>query len=127
MRDFRFGLQITQPTDRAALIDEARRAEDLGFATILVADHAVDGLLSPLTALATMAEATTGIRVDTLVLNKDFRHPALLAREAATLDLLCDGRLELGLVVTTSCASTGSFRCAARRCLSAATATDSSS
>jgi probable F420-dependent oxidoreductase len=44
-----------------------------------------------------MAEATAGLRVGTLVLNNDFRHPALLAREAATLDLLTDGRLELGL------------------------------
>ena len=48
-------------------------------------------------ALATMAEATTRLRVGTFVLNNDFRHPALLAREAATIDLLTDGRLELGL------------------------------
>ena len=69
----------------------------LGFDTVVVPDHVADDLLSPMVALATMAEATTRLRVGTFVLNNDFRHPALLAREAATIDLLTDGRLELGL------------------------------
>jgi probable F420-dependent oxidoreductase len=96
-RPFRFGLQVMGATSRRAWQDEARRAEDLGFDTVLVPDHIADGLLSPMVALATMAEATTRLRVGTLVSNNDFRHPALLAREAATIDLLTDGRLELGL------------------------------
>jgi probable F420-dependent oxidoreductase len=96
-RPFRFGLQVASAGSRRAWQDEARRAEDFGFDTIVVPDHVVDDLLSPMVALATMAEATTHLRVGTFVLNNDFRHPALLAREAATIDLLTDGRLELGL------------------------------
>jgi probable F420-dependent oxidoreductase len=94
---FRFGLQVAQAPSRRAWQDQARRADDLGFDTVLVPDHVAEGLLSPMVALATMAEATERLRVGTLVLNNDFRHPALLAREAATVDLLTDGRLELGL------------------------------
>jgi probable F420-dependent oxidoreductase len=86
-----------QAPSRRAWQDEARRAEDLGFDTVVVPDHVADDLLSPMVALATMAEATSRLRVGTFVLNNDFRHPALLAREAATIDLLTDGRLELGL------------------------------
>jgi probable F420-dependent oxidoreductase len=96
-RPFRFGLQVAAAPSRAEWQDRARRAEDRGFDTILVADHVDDSLLSPMVALTAMAEATTRLRVGTLVLNNDFRHPALLAREAATVDLLTDGRLELGL------------------------------
>lgn len=96
-RAFRFGLQVARAESRRGWQDEARRAEDLGFDTIVVPDHIADDLLSPMVALATMAEATTRLRVGTFVLNNDFRHPALLAREAATIDLLTDGRLELGL------------------------------
>jgi alkanesulfonate monooxygenase SsuD/methylene tetrahydromethanopterin reductase-like flavin-dependent oxidoreductase (luciferase family) len=96
-RPFRFGLQVARAESRQAWQDEARRAEDLGFDTIVVPDHIADELLSPMAALVTTAEATTRLRVGTFVLNNDFRHPALLAREAATIDLLTDGRLELGL------------------------------
>jgi probable F420-dependent oxidoreductase len=96
-RPFRFGLQVARSQSRTAWQEEARRAEDLGFDTIVVPDHIADELLSPMVALCTMAEATTTLRVGTFVLNNDFRHPALLAREAATIDLLTDGRLEVGL------------------------------
>ncbi len=75
-RPFRFGLQVARAQSRAAWHDEARRAEDLGFDTIVVPDHIADELLSPMVALATMAEATTTLRVGTFVLNNDFRHPA---------------------------------------------------
>ncbi len=96
-RAFRFGLQVATAPSRRAWKDQAKRAEDLGFDTIVVPDHIGDDLLSPMVALTTMADATSRIRVGTFVLNNDFRHPALLAREAATVDLLSDGRLELGL------------------------------
>ncbi len=94
---FRFGLQVPRVETRGELVAVGRRAEDLGFDTIVVADHLVEGLLAPVVALATLAEATTRLRLGTLVLNNDWRHPALLAREAATLDLVSEGRLELGL------------------------------
>ncbi len=96
-RAFRFGLQVGDAPSRESWRDRARRAEDLGFDTILIPDHVVDGLFSPVAALCGMADATSSIRVGTFVLNNDFRHPALLAREAATVDLLAGGRLELGL------------------------------
>jgi probable F420-dependent oxidoreductase len=77
--------------------DKARRAEAAGFDTMLVADHLTDGMFPPLTALVAAAEATGRLRLGTLVVNNDFRHPVVLAREAATVDLLTGGRLELGL------------------------------
>ena len=76
---------------------KAQRAEAAGFDTLLVADHLVDGVFSSLAALVAAAEATERLRVGTLVLDNDFRHPVLLAREAAVVDLLTDGRLELGI------------------------------
>jgi probable F420-dependent oxidoreductase len=91
---FRFGLSVRAAESRAALREQARRAEALGYSTLLLADHL--GLAAPLPALVSLAEAC-GLRVGTFVLNNDFRHPGLLAQEAATIDLLTDGRLELGL------------------------------
>jgi probable F420-dependent oxidoreductase len=89
-------LQVAAAGSREQWAERARAAEDRGFDTVVVPDHLVDGAVSPLVALCTIAEATS-LRVGTLVLNNDFRHPAVLAREAATVDLLTDGRLELGI------------------------------
>jgi probable F420-dependent oxidoreductase len=96
VRAFRFGVSIAEATDRRAWQDKARRAEASGFDVLLVADH-LAAMFPPLTALCTAAEATEHLRVGTLVVNNDFRHPVLLAREAATVDLLTDGRFELGI------------------------------
>ncbi len=96
-RPFRFGLQVSGARSPASWAEKARQAEDLGFDTILIGDHLIDGLLSPMVALCAMADATASLHVGTLVLNNDFRHPALLAREAATIDFLTDGRFELGI------------------------------
>src|SRR5215472_3131108 len=95
-RPFRFGVATGSAHSRAEWVSKARRAEELGYATLVVADHLSTGL-APLSALAVAAEATTWLRIGSLVFNNDFRHPALLAREAATLDLLSDGRFEFGL------------------------------
>ncbi|MEZ4503890.1 MAG: TIGR03621 family F420-dependent LLM class oxidoreductase [Dehalococcoidia bacterium] len=96
-RPFRFGVSILGPADRESLVGFARRAEDLGYDILTVPDHVADGLLSPFTTLATVASATDRLRIGTLVLNNDLRHPALAAREAATLHALSGGRMELGL------------------------------
>jgi probable F420-dependent oxidoreductase len=96
-RAFRFGVSIWAAGSRDEWRDKARRAEAAGFDTMLVADHLADGMFPPLTALASAAEGTDRLRFGTLVVNNDFRHPVLLAREAATIDLLTDGRFELGL------------------------------
>jgi len=62
----------------------------------VVADHLTD-LVAPMPALASAADATKSLRIGTFVLNNDLRHPVLVAREAAAIDLLSDGRFELGL------------------------------
>jgi probable F420-dependent oxidoreductase len=77
--------------------DAARQWEDLGYSTLFVPDHFVDHPLAPIPAMAMVAEATERLRVGSLVLGNDYKHPVVLAREAATLDLLSDGRLELGV------------------------------
>ncbi len=66
---------------------------------LTIPDHLVDLILAPIPALVAAAEATKRLRVGTNVLNNDLRHPVLLAREAASVDLLTDGRLQLGLGV----------------------------
>lgn len=96
MRPFRFGLQCKGPADRAGWAELARRVEDLGYASLTVADH-LDEPLAPLPALLAAADATTTLRVGTMVLANDYRHPVMLAKEAATLDVLTDGRFDLGI------------------------------
>ncbi len=95
-RPFRFGLSLAGFDHGHDWGETARRIEDLGYSTMLVPDHLGDQL-APLPAIAAAAAATTRLRVGTFVLANDFRHPVLLAKEAATVDLLSGGRLELGL------------------------------
>lgn len=94
MRPFRFGAQLGATTGE----DWHRQlalAQDLGYSIVTVADH-FGGRLAPLTALAAAADRVD-LRLGTLVLANDFRHPAMLAKEIATLDQLSDGRCELGI------------------------------
>jgi probable F420-dependent oxidoreductase len=95
-RPFRFGADLQAALPDRSLADSARELEDLGFSTAFVPDHFDEGL-GPITAMATAAAATTTLNVGTLVLDCDFRHPAVLARELATIDVLSHGRLEIGL------------------------------
>ena len=74
----------------------AKRAEALGYDTLLMPDHITDQL-APMPALAAAASATTALRVGSFVFDNDYRNPVMLAKEATTLDLLSDGRLEFGL------------------------------
>jgi probable F420-dependent oxidoreductase len=100
-RPFRFGVIGEAITSRAALLDEARRAEALGYSTLLLRDHFLPEpfghQLAPLLALTAAACATRTLRVGSLVLDNHYRHPVMLAKEAATLDVLSDGRFELGI------------------------------
>ena len=95
-RPFRFGVQINRADSANDWKEKARKAEALGYDVLTIADHFGDRFAyAP--ALATAAAATSTIRLGTLVLQDPFRHPALHAMEAATLDVLSDGRFELGL------------------------------
>jgi probable F420-dependent oxidoreductase len=96
-RKFRFGVMAPSATSAAEYRETARKAEALGYSTLYVPDHFVDHPFGPFPAMAMAAEATTTLRVGCLVLGNDYRHPVVVARDAATLDLLSDGRLELGL------------------------------
>ncbi|HET8844784.1 MAG TPA: TIGR03621 family F420-dependent LLM class oxidoreductase [Ktedonobacteraceae bacterium] len=95
-RPFRFSV-IGSRSDASAWIATARQAEELGYSTLLSADRPPSGGLAPLTSLAYAAAATTSLHVGTSVLVNDYRHPVLLASEAASLDRFSQGRLELGL------------------------------
>jgi len=101
VKPFRFGVLAEGAQTTEQLHDTAHRAEDAGFSTLLIRDHLVEDpfphQLGPLTALAAVAAATRTLRVGTLVIGNDFRHPAVLAKEVATLDVLSGGRVELGL------------------------------
>jgi probable F420-dependent oxidoreductase len=97
-RPFRFSVQcsslpgVTGP----AWAELARTVEDLGYSTLTIADH-LDDQLATVPALMAAADATSMLRVGALVFCNDYKHPVVLAKEAATIDLLSGGRLELGL------------------------------
>jgi probable F420-dependent oxidoreductase len=96
MKPFRFGVSLWEGRSRAEVTEKARRIESLGYDLMTVPDH-LTRLLAPLPVLVSAAAATQRLRLGTNVLNNDFRHPVVLAREAATVDLLTDGRFQLGL------------------------------
>jgi probable F420-dependent oxidoreductase len=96
-RPFRFGLQVPAGGSGTAWAEQARRAEALGFDTLLVPDHIGYPLWAYGPALTAAAMATTTLRICPFVLDNDFRHPAFVAAEAATLDQISDGRYELGI------------------------------
>ncbi len=96
-RPFRFGVSTGHAPDRSTWQERARLAESVGFDVVLIADHLVPGLFPPMIALQSAADATGRLHVGTFVLNNDFRHPVLVAREAAALEALTDGRFELGI------------------------------
>jgi probable F420-dependent oxidoreductase len=95
-RRFRFGAEMMGPFERMSWAQSAQRLESLGYSTLFVPDHFHEGL-GPIAAMATAAMATTSLKVAPMVLNTDLRHPAVLARELASIDVLSEGRLEVGL------------------------------
>ncbi len=95
-RPFRFGVMAAKAASSSEWTETAKQAEDLGYSALLMPDHFGDQL-APVPALSMAAAATKELRVGTLVFANDFRHPAILAKDTATLDLLSDGRLEVGV------------------------------
>ncbi len=98
---FRFGVICGHMSSAEAWSTTARQVEQLGYATLFLRDHFIPepfgDQFAPLIALMAAADATTTLRVGSLVIDNDYRHPVLLAKEAATLDVLSNGRFELGL------------------------------
>jgi probable F420-dependent oxidoreductase len=79
-------------------VSGVRRLENLGFDTVAVSEHVTSGWqLSPLAAMAFAAASTSRLRVLSLVLQNDLHHPALLAKDISTIDVLSHGRIELGI------------------------------
>jgi len=101
MHPFRFGLVLERFTGPQDVLEVARVAEAAGFSTFLIRDHVIDGPFgpqyAPLLTLASVAQVTRSLRLGTLVIANDFRHPAMLAKEVTTLDQFSNGRVELGL------------------------------
>ena len=92
----RFGVITSKVANGPAWRARARRAEELGYSSLLMPDHFQDQW-APLVGLTVAAEATTTLRVGTLVFDNDYRHPVVLAKELATLDCATEGRVEVGL------------------------------
>ncbi len=97
-KPFRFAAQLGSSPDGTAKgwAEQARRVEDLGYATLLMPDH-FETQLAPIPALAAVADATSTLRMGSLVFGNDYRHPLVLAKEMATLDVLSNGRFEASL------------------------------
>jgi probable F420-dependent oxidoreductase len=93
---FRFGVELHGPFAGSSWTDTVREVEALGYSTMFVPDHFDEGL-GPIAAMASAAAVTTTLTVGALVFDCDYRHPAVLARELATIDLISEGRLEVGL------------------------------
>lgn len=93
---FRFGIQVSKADTAAGWAELARRAEGNGFSVLTMPDH-FDDQLAPVPALMAAAAATTSLRVGALVFDNDYKHPVVLAKELATIDVLSEGRLEIGL------------------------------
>lgn len=95
-RKFRFGVQLANAASADEWVGLARKAEDLGYDSVFMPDHFGDQL-APVPALMAAADATSELRIGALVFGNDYRHPVVLAKEAATIDVLSGGRFELGL------------------------------
>jgi probable F420-dependent oxidoreductase len=95
-RKFRFGIQLHNAPSGEAWRELARKAEDLGYSSLFLPDHFGDQL-APVPAMQAAADATTTLKVGALVFDNDYKHPVVLAKEMATMDVLSGGRVEFGL------------------------------
>src|SRR6188508_2435952 len=96
VKPFRFLAEARAVATGRELAETARRAEGIGIDTLVIPDHLIPQL-APIPAMATIAAATERLRVAGFVLNNDLRHPAILAQDLATLDVLSSGRLDVAI------------------------------
>ena len=95
-RPFRFGVQVSRTATGREWSDLARKVEATGFDVFTMPDHFTDQL-APVPAMAAAAAVTTDLRFCALVYDNDYKHPLILAKEMATMDVLSEGRVEIGL------------------------------
>jgi probable F420-dependent oxidoreductase len=96
IKPFRFGVQLSAAATARDWVETARRTEALGYGVATMPDH-FSGQLAPMPALQAVLDATSTLRAGALVFDNDYKHPAILAKELATMDVLSDGRVEVGL------------------------------
>ena len=94
---FRFGVVVPVALTGEEWVEKARRIESLGYSTLVMPDGLRYPAFAPMPALAVAAAVTTSLRVGTYVVANDYRNPVVLAKEAATVDVLSGGRFELGI------------------------------
>lgn len=97
LRGFRFGLDVGDNFARDEFVNLVRRADSSGFSVVTGSDHVGSRLAAVLPMLSVAAEVSSRLRISPMVLANDFRHPAVLAKDTATLDILSEGRFELGI------------------------------
>lgn len=95
-KPFRFAVQTSVAANGKAWRDKARKVEELGYSTLYIPDHFGEQW-GPIVGMTIAAEATTTLNVGALVFDNDYRHPVVLAKEMATLDLATEGRVEFGI------------------------------
>jgi probable F420-dependent oxidoreductase len=96
MKPFEFLAESRDPISARELGERARRAEALGYHALVIPDHILDQL-SPVPSMAVIAAATERLRIGAFVFNNDLRHPAVLAQDLASLDVLSEGRLDVAI------------------------------
>lgn len=96
LRPFRFGVQLTESPDGPSWAEQARRIEAHGYDVATMPDH-FNVQFAPMPALQAILDATTALRASALVFDNDYKHPVVLAKELATMDVLSGGRVEIGL------------------------------
>jgi len=95
-KQFRFGVTSIGAQTAKMWKEKVSRTEELGYSTLLIPDHFIEQIAT-IPALMSAASLTSSLRVGSIVCSNDFRHPILLAKEAATIDMLSGGRFELGI------------------------------
>ena len=95
-KPFRFGVQANSAPDRKSWVDLSKRVEANGYSVLTLPDHFTDQL-APMPALMCAADVTSTLRLGALVWDNDYKHPVVFAKEIATMDLLSEGRIELGI------------------------------
>lgn len=97
LRGFRFGLDVGDNFGREEFVRLVQRADSSGFSVVTGPDHVGSRLAAVLPMLAVAAEVSPRLRISPMVLANDFRHPVVLAKDTATMDILSEGRFELAI------------------------------